>query len=65
MKLREFLECNKIFFETIAASLLSVMAVMVAWNQTSVLELQTRVAEVQVLPQLSMGTIASNDGDLE
>lgn len=63
MKLRAFLETNKIFFETIAASLLSVMAVIVAIVQTNQLELQTRIAEVQVLPQFGMLVFTGDDGD--
>lgn len=64
MDVRKFLERNKIFFETIAALLLSAMAVVVAMSQTSLLRLQTRIAEAQVLPQLRIGTFIDNDGAL-
>lgn len=69
-RLREILERNKIFFETVAVFLLSVMAITVAsvqtWvaaKQTALMVLQTRVAETQVLPQFEILGFASNEGD--
>ena len=56
--IRRWLTENKIFFETIAASLLSVMAIIVslvqldiASKQTQLLNLQTKIALQQILPQ--------------
>jgi hypothetical protein len=58
---RSWLKENKIFFETITASLLSAMALTVAiaqWivssKQTSLMSLQTRIAEVQALPRFEL-----------
>lgn len=52
------------FFETAAASLLSVMAIIVAsaqgctsWQQTKILDLQTRIAEAQALPQFEIALL--------
>jgi hypothetical protein len=60
--LRNVLTQNKILFETLAASLLSLMAIVVsiaqmrtASQQTSLLTLQTRIAEAQALPQFEIG----------
>ncbi len=59
-KLILWLEARKVIFETFAASLLALMAVVVsiaqscsAQRQTELLELQTRIAQSQVLPQIS------------
>jgi len=58
---RDWLGSNKVFFETIAATLLSVMAVIVSLvqtkmvtRQTDLLALQTRLAEAQALPQFEL-----------
>lgn len=55
---RQWLTGNKIFFETIAAFLLSAMAIIVslvqldiASKQTQMLDLQTKIALQQILPQ--------------
>lgn len=67
--MRDWLERNKVFFETLAAVLLSLMAVVIATVQTVVAvkqthlsELQTRIAEVQALPQFNLVSFVSNDG---
>ena len=69
-RVHDVLERNKIFFETVAASLLSAMAIIlaivqtwVATRQTTLMALQTRVAEAQVLPQFEILGFAGNDGD--
>jgi len=46
-KLRDFLSQNKIFFETIAASLISAMAVSVSVLQYNIADKQTKLMEVQ------------------
>jgi hypothetical protein len=58
-KMRTWLERNKIFFETIAAVLLSVMSILIscfghklAMKQTQLAEIQTRIAEKQFESQL-------------
>jgi hypothetical protein len=58
---RTWLNANKIWFETVAASLLSVMAIIVsvgqscaAAKQTQLLAVQTRIAEAQALPQFEV-----------
>jgi hypothetical protein len=60
-RLRSFLRQNKIFFETVAALALSLMAVVVGVaqyktmsQQTSLIGLQTRIAEAQALPQFEI-----------
>jgi len=67
--MRDWLERNKVFFETLAAVLLSLMAVVIATvqtlaavKQTHLSELQTRTAEAQVLPQLNLISYVSNEG---
>jgi len=59
--MRAWLEANKVWFETIAASLLSLMAIVmsagqyyVASKQTELLNIQTKVAEAQALPQFEI-----------
>ena len=59
--IRDWLKVNKILFETLATSLLSLMAVIVsvaqtrtASQQTNLLALQTRIAEAQALPQFEL-----------
>ena len=61
--LRKFLERNKAWFETAAASLLSLMAIVVAVaqactasRQTDLMALQTRITEAQALPQFEITT---------
>lgn len=49
--MKAWLERNKILFETVAAVMLSVMAIFISWQQFKVAEMQTRIAERQVLPQ--------------
>lgn len=68
MRIRPWLEANKVFFETIAAVLLSGMAIVIAIMQTSVatkqtelMELQTRVAEVQILPRFEVHSYTSTE----
>src|SRR5690348_12691261 len=58
---RTWLKRNKIVFETVAATLLSGMALIVgtaqwttASRQTELLNLQTRIAEAQALPQFEI-----------
>lgn len=60
-RLNNWLKKNKIFFETLAASLLSAMAIIVsvaqtktAFRQTQLLDLQTQIAEAQALPQFEL-----------
>jgi hypothetical protein len=60
-RVRTWLTANKILFETLAASLLSLMAIIIsvaqtrtASEQTSLLTLQTRIAEAQALPQFEI-----------
>jgi hypothetical protein len=60
-KLRNWLETNKILFETIAAFLLSAMAIIVSiaqtvtsFRQTQLSTLQTQIAEAQALPQFEV-----------
>ena len=45
---RSWLEQNKIYFETVAATLLSMMAVLVSCSQLQVARVQTKVAEEQL-----------------
>jgi hypothetical protein len=59
---RGWLRFNKIFFETIAAALLSMMAVLVsvaqlrtAAKQTDLSEIQTRIAQAQAAPRFEIG----------
>lgn len=47
-KARSWLEMNKIFFETIAATLLSVMAIIVSVQQTSLSRIQTKISQRQL-----------------
>ena len=56
-KLRTWLENNKVFFETIAAILISLMALLVSWSQlnasrvqNNLARLQTRISEQSVMP---------------
>ena len=58
---RELLIRNKVLFETVAASLLSVMAIIVSIvqtrtssQQTEIFALQTRIIEAQALPQFEV-----------
>lgn len=58
---RTFLTNNKIIFETIATTLLSVMAIIVSFAQTilnynynKLVSLQTHIAEAQALPQFEI-----------
>ena len=58
---RDWLDRNKVIFETAAASLLSLMAIIVAiaqtWTasrQTELMALQTRISEAQALPQFDI-----------
>ena len=60
-KLRDWLSANKILFETIAAFLLSAMAIIVSiaqtvtsFRQTQLSALQTQIAEAQALPQFEL-----------
>lgn len=48
-KVRRFLERNKIYFETIAATLLSIMALVVSCSQTEIARKQTALSEKQTL----------------
>lgn len=57
-KLRDFISENKIFFETITATALTLMAVILSWGQlkvtqeqTKYLEQQTIIERAQALPQ--------------
>jgi hypothetical protein len=59
--IRAWLEHNKVLFETVAATLLSVMAIIVsiaqtktAYEQTRLLSVQTQIAEAQALPQFDI-----------
>lgn len=59
--IRNWLKANKIWFETVTASLLSLMAVIVsiaqsrtASRQTELMSLQTQIAEAQALPQFEV-----------
>lgn len=45
--IRKWLKKNKIFFETIAATLLSIMALIVSCSQNKIAEKQTKLAEIQ------------------
>jgi hypothetical protein len=61
MKLKDQLEASKVYFETIAAVLLSLMAILVsiaqgctAARQTELFEKQTKIAEAQVLPEFNL-----------
>jgi hypothetical protein len=58
---KKWIESNKIWFETVAASLLSLMAVIVsisqertASRQTELLTIQTKIAEAQASPQFEV-----------
>src|SRR6266478_1684949 len=60
-KLRDWLSANKILFETIAAFILSAMAIIVSiaqtatsFRQTQLSALQTQIAEAQALPQFEV-----------
>lgn len=62
-KARDFLERNKIFFETIAAMTLTIMAIVLAWgqlkvtkDQTEFLKQQTIIERAQTLPQFLITT---------
>jgi len=59
--LKDRLESSKVYFETIAAVLLSLMAILVsiaqsctAARQTDLLDKQTKIAEVQMLPEFNI-----------
>lgn len=59
--MKNWLEANKVWFETVAASLLSLMAIVVSvsqnWvasKQTELLTIQTRIAEAQASPQFEV-----------
>jgi hypothetical protein len=59
--IRNWLMANKVLFETVAAVLLSVMAIIVSVaqykttsEQTNLLSLQTRISEAQALPQFEL-----------
>lgn len=61
--MRDWLKDNKIFFETVAAFALSVMATIVSVaqlvlvrQQNELISLQTQVAEAQALPSFEIGT---------
>lgn len=67
-KLRICLERNKVFFETIAASLLSVMAIIVGYvqyvnmdEQTSLLAMQTEYARLNLMPSFLIATHLSKN----
>lgn len=59
--MKTWLQSNKIWFETVAASLLSLMAIIVsvgqnsiASKQTELLTIQTKIAEAQASPQFEV-----------
>lgn len=58
---RSWLKLNKIFFETVAALMLSIMAVLVSFaqlrtasKQTDLSEIQTRIAQAQAAPRFEI-----------
>src|SRR6185503_1357858 len=60
-RIHAWLEHNKVVFETVAATLLSVMAIIVAiaqtktaFEQTRLLSVQTQIAEAQAPPQFEI-----------
>lgn len=61
LRVRRWLERNRVIFETAAASLLSLMAIIVSIaqtcttiKQTALLGMQTRITEAQALPQFEV-----------
>jgi len=50
-KTRDFLTLNKVFFETVAATTLTAMAIVLAWGQLRVAEKQTEYLERQTVMQ--------------
>ena len=50
-KIKKILKSNKIYFETIAAASLSLMSIFLAYTQYQQSNLQTKITEVQALPQ--------------
>jgi len=46
---RDFLTANKVFFETIAATTLTIMAIVLAWSQLKVAQEQTAYLEQQII----------------
>jgi hypothetical protein len=69
---KRWLQRNKVFFETIAALLLSVMAVLVSFfqacvatRQTRLISLQTRVVESQVVPQFFLEVLAPPNNNVD
>lgn len=51
---RKWLEENKVFFTTIAAILLSVMAIIVSWQTNLITQEQTKVIQREQLPSIRM-----------
>ena len=50
-KVREWLTINKVFFETVAATFLTIMAIILAWGQLKVAQKQTEYLERQTIIQ--------------
>lgn len=49
-KVRKFLKENKIFFETVAASLLALMGLIVSWAGLHLTDIQTEIQESKAIP---------------
>ncbi len=68
--LRDWLQRNKIFFETIAATLLALMAIIISFAQISIsskqyvlIEIQTDIARKQAIPQFVIAARQIRDPD--
>lgn len=53
-KIKRWLESNKIYFEVGVASLLGLMAIVVAYKSNEIAEIQTNIAKQTVLPHLEI-----------
>lgn len=54
--MRAWLEQNKVYFETVAATLLSAMAVLIMKQQTAMVSLQTEYARIALMPSFVIST---------
>ena len=63
---RIWLESNKIFFEIITATFLTVMAIIISYQQTKLTKIQTQIAQQQLVQEERIESIerTANWGEL-
>jgi hypothetical protein len=63
--IRDWLNKNKIFFETIAVVLLAIMAIIVSWNTNQIVSYQTDIMKSEHLPIIHLDTALIYDTSTE